>query len=162
MNEDTSSFDPTAFLDATTTEALVRRPPLPVGDYLGITQEITSETWSSNKPDAKVKSGVKFNVPVKIDLSAYPDQKAAVGGIESITLTAGVMIDSTVVNGRTTIDWGVGKNGGLRRWREATGCNNPGETFSPRQMSGRQVLVKIKHRVYQGEAYDEIDSVAKA
>ena len=55
----------------------------------------------------------------------------------------------------------VGKNGGLRRWRDATGCNNPGETFSARQMSGRQVLVKVKHRVYQGEAYDEVDSVAK-
>lgn len=163
MNNDVGSFDPAEFLDATTTEALVRRPPLPVGDYLGLTGDITSESWSSNKPDAKVKSGIKFNIPVKIDLSQYPEQKAALGGIEAVTLTAGVMIDSAVnpATGKATIDWGVGKNGGLRRWRDATGCNNPGETFSPRQMSGRQVLVKVKHRVYQGEAYDEVDSVAK-
>ena len=155
------SFDPSAFLDATTTEALVRRPPLPVGDYLGITGDITSESWSSNKPDAKVKSGVKFNIPIKIDLTQYPEQRTMLGGIDAVTLTAGVMIDS-VDNAGKAIDWGVGKNGGLRRWREATGCNNPGETFSARQMSGRQVLVKVKHRVYQNEAYDEVDSVAKA
>lgn len=161
MSDEASSFDPAEFLDATTQEALVRRPPLPVGDYLGITGDITSETWSSNKPDAKVKSGVKFNIPVKIDLTQYPEQRTLLGGIEVITMTAGVMIDSTVVNGKATIDWGVGKNGGLRRWRDATQCNNPGETFSPRQMSGRQVLVKVKHRVWQGETYDEIDSVAK-
>ena len=159
MND--STFDPSAFLDATTTEALVRRPPLPVGDYLGITGDITSESWSSNKPEAKVRSGVKFNIPVKIDLSQYPEQRTLLGGIEAVTLTAGVMIDS-VDNAGKAIDWGVGKNGGLRRWREATGCNNPGETFSARQMSGRQVLVKVKHRPYQGEFYDEIDSVAKA
>lgn len=163
MSNEATSFDPEEFLGATTTDALVRRPPLPIGDYLGITGDITSESWSSNKPDAKVKSGVKFNIPVRIDLSQYPEQQALLGGIEAVVLTAGVMIDSVVnpTTGKATIDWGVGKNGGLRRWREATNCNNPGETFSPRQMSGRQVLVKVKHRPYQGELYDDIDSVAK-
>ena len=38
-NEEVGSFDPAAFLDATTTEALVRRPPLPVGDYVGTVGE---------------------------------------------------------------------------------------------------------------------------
>jgi hypothetical protein len=161
MNDDIGSFDPAEFLGATTTEALVRRPPLPVGDYLGITGEIKAEKWTSQKPEAKVKAGIKFNIPVVINLSSYPEAQRAVGGLEELTFTAGVMIDS-VDNAGRAIDWGIGKNGQLRRWREATGCNNPGEVFSAPQMSGRQVLVKITHRVYEGEAYDEIGSVAKA
>jgi hypothetical protein len=157
--EDVSSFDPAQFLDATTTEALVKRPPLPVGDYLGITGEIKSRTWTSNKPEAKVKSGIVFDLAVTIDLSQYPETQAALGGIPQVILNGSIMIDR---NEAGAIDWGTGKNGALRRWREALGMNNPGETFSPRQMSGRPIRVKIKHRIYEGEAYDEIDSVAKA
>jgi hypothetical protein len=163
MSDEVSSFDPAAFLDATTTEALVRRPPLPVGDYVGITGEIKSRAWTSNKPDAKVKSGIAFDVPVQIDVTSVrhnftPEMQKAFEAISSVTLTAGVMID---LNEAKSIDWSTGKNGALRRWRQALKMNNPGETFSPRQMQGRQVLVKVKHRLYEGEAYDEIDSVAE-
>jgi hypothetical protein len=159
VNVGDSSFNPESFLDATTTEALVRRPPLPVGDYLGFTGEIKSRTWHSNKVDAKVRDGVAFDIPVKIDLTQYPEQQALLGGIDSVTLTAGVMIDAKEGGG---IDWGTGKNGALRRWREALDMNKPGETFSARQMSNRPVRVKVSHRIYEGEAFDQIDSVAKA
>jgi hypothetical protein len=163
MSEDLSSFDPAAFLDATTTEALVRRPPLPVGDYVGFTGEIKSRAWTSNKPEAKVKSGIAFDIPVKIEVASIrhnftPELQKAFSEIEAVTLTAGVMID---LNEAKAIDWTTGKNGALRRWRVALKMNNPGETFSPRQMQGRQVMVKIKHRLYEGEFYDEIDSVAE-
>jgi len=159
MSEDISSFDPSTFLDATTTEALVRRPPLPVGDYIGTVGEPKSRSWTSKKEDAKVKAGIAIDVPVKIDLSSYPDAQSALGGIDSVQLTAGIMLD---LNEGKMIDWGVGKNGALRRWREALGMNNPGEAFSIRAMQGRQVRVKVKHEPYEGENYDKIDSVAKA
>jgi hypothetical protein len=164
MNDEVGSFDPAAFLDATTTEALVRRPLLPVGDYLGTVGEPKSRSWTSNKPDAKVKAGIAIDLPVKIDLAAVRHQlsseaQKAFEGVDSVQITAGIVLD---LNEAKAIDWGVGKNGALRRWREALGLNNPGETFSIRQMQGRQVRVKIKHRIYEGEAYDEIDSVAKA
>ncbi len=66
------------------------------------------------------------------------------------------------LNESGSIDWGKGRNGALRRWREALDMNKPGEAFSIRQMVGRPILVKIKHRSYQGELYEEVDSVSKA
>jgi hypothetical protein len=164
MSDDIGSFDPAAFLDATTTEALVRRPPLPVGDYLGLVGEPKSRSWTSNKPDAKVKAGIAIDLPITIDVASTlhtmtKENQEIFKGVEKVVITAGVMLD---LNEAKAIDWSVGKNGALRRWREALGLNNPGETFSIRQMQGRQVKVKIKHRIYEGEAYDEIDSVAKA
>jgi hypothetical protein len=158
MNDE-SSFDPAQFLDATTTEALVRRPPLPVGEYLGVVGEPKTRAWSSNKPDAKTKSGIAVDIPVVIDLGAYPTEQALLGGLPQVQLTTGIFLD---LNEGKMIDWGVGKNGSLRRWREALGMNNPGEAFSIRQMQGRPIRVKIKHELYEGEMYDKIDSVVKA
>jgi hypothetical protein len=159
MND--STFDPSQFLDATTTEALVKRPPLPAGqDFIGVITDIASRAWTSKKEDAKVKAGIALDLKIAIDLNGYPDAKAAVGGIDSITMTPSIMLD--LKDDQRSIDWGVGKNGSLRRYRDALDMNKPGETFSPRQMVGRQIRVKIKHRPYEGEVYDEVDSVAKA
>jgi hypothetical protein len=160
MSDSDSSFDPGQFLDATTSEALVKRPPLPAGQsFIGTITEMAVREWKSKKEDAKVKSGVAFDLKVEIDLQAYPEVQAQLNMLK-VVLTPGIMID--LKEDGKTIDWGMGRNGALRRWREALGMNNPGETFSPRQMIGRQILAKIKHRVYEGEFYDEIDSVAKA
>jgi hypothetical protein len=160
MSDSDSSFDPGQFLDATTQEALVKRPPLPAGQsFIGTITEMAVREWKSKKEDAKVKSGVAFDLKVEIDLQAYPEVQASLN-MPKVVLTPGIMID--LKEDGKTIDWGMGRNGALRRWREALGMNNPGETFSPRQMIGRQILAKIKHRVYEGEFYDEIDSVAKA
>ncbi len=153
-----SEFDPSKFLDATTTEALVKRPPLPIGDYVGTITDISVREWNSKKPDAKVKSGIAFDLKVELDMTAYPHAQEVVG-VPKITLTPGIMIDTTASG---AIDWSAGKNGALRRYREALGMNTPGETFSPRQMVGRLLRVKIKHREYEGEFYDEVDSVSKA
>lgn len=159
MND--STFDPSAFLDATTTEALTRRPPIPAGVVLqGIITGAEARSWSSNKPEAKVKSGIAVDLKIEIDLNSYPDVKAAVGGVDKVTMTPGIMLD--MKEDGKSIDWSTGKNGNLRRYREALGMNNPGEPFSIRQMVGRAILVKIKHRTYEGEFYDEVDSVAKA
>jgi hypothetical protein len=160
MSDSDSSFDPGQFLDATTSEALVKRPPLPAGQsFIGTITEMAVREWKSKKEDAKVKSGVAFDLKVEIDLQAYPEVQAQLN-MPKVVLTPGIMID--LKEDGKTIDWSMGRNGALRRWREALGMNNPGETFSPRQMIGRQILAKIKHRVYEGEFYDEIDSVAKA
>jgi len=158
MND--SSFDPNQFLDATTTEALTRRPPIPAGLVLqGIIADAAARSWVSNKPEAKVKSGISIDFKIEIDLTSYPDVLAVVK-IPKVTMTPNVMLD--MKEDGKSIDWSTGKNGGLRRYREALGMNNPGEAFSIRQMVGRPILVKVKHRTYEGEFYDEVDSVAKA
>ena len=156
MNDET--FDPSIYLDATTTEAATRRPPLPAGsDFVGLITDVTVRKWHSNKPDAKRTDGIAYDFKIEVNLAAYPDIAI---GVDKVTLTYGVMPD-TKEDGKT-LDWSPGRNGALRRVREALGMNNPGEVFSIRQMVGRQIRVKIKHRPYQGEVYDEVDSVAKA
>ena len=35
-----SQFDPQAFLDSTTTEASIKRPPLPIGDYTALITKV--------------------------------------------------------------------------------------------------------------------------
>lgn len=153
----TSQFDPNTFLHATTTEALTRRPPIPSGTQLvGTIGEITAAEWASKDG---TKSGMKFNVPIKFDLLAYPEIHKVVG-VDSVQLSDTIMLDLTA--DKQGIDWSPGKNGGLRRYREALGMNTPGEPFSPFAMSGRLIRVEISHREYNNELYDEVKSVAKA
>lgn len=152
-----SNFDPNAFLDATTTEANTKRPPLPAGmDFVGTIGEPKSRQWQG-KADP-TKSGFAIDLPIEVDLTQYPDIQKAIGA-DKVTLTDSLMLDTTPSGG---IDNSPGKNGKLRRYREALGMNTPGEAFSFRMMQGRLIRVKIKHDVYEGETYDKVDSVAKA
>lgn len=150
----TSAFDPQMFLDATTTEALQRRPPLPAG--MDFTATLGEPKARSGEKDGKAWNAIDF--PVEIDLNAYPDVKKALGGVEKAVLKFGFVLDLTEGG---MMDWSVGKNNKLRRLREALGMNIPGQTFSMRAMQGRMVKVKIKHVPYEGEVLDDIDSVSK-
>lgn len=150
-----SNFDPNNFLDATTTQAATRRAPLPAGqDFVATIGEISIRPWQG-KTDSS-KSGFAADFPLEIDLAAYP---AVSIGVPRVTLRGSIMLDTTADG---SLDMSSGKNGGLRRYREALGMNKDGEPFSIRAMTGRQVKVKIKHRAYEGETFDEVDSVAKA
>ena len=150
-----SNFNPEAFLDATITEPSTKRSPLPAGrDFVGIIGEVKARTWQGKSDPTK--SGVVMDVPVEIDLTPYPDVQI---GATKVTLTDGIMLDTTESGG---IDNSPGKNGKLRRYREALNMNKPGDAFSFRAMQGRTIKVKISHRTYEGEIFDQIDSVAKA
>lgn len=154
-----SAFDPTSFLDATTTEANTRRPPLPAGmDFIAIIGEPKSRAWQGKKDPTQ--SGIAIDLPLEINLEAYPDVKAQLGGgVTKILLTDSIMLDLTPAG---TIDNSPGKNGKLRRYRESLEMNNPGEPFSFRMMQGRTLKVKVKHETYEGEILDKVDTVAKA
>lgn len=152
-----SNFDPATFLDQSTTEQSLRRPPLPAGDYQATITDLSSRTWQG-KPGGKAegKSGIAFDV--KLRVSTSPDLQAA-GQPPEITLNDSIMVDLTDAG---LIDYGIGKSGRLRIYREATGLNAAGQPFSPRQLVGRLVTAKLKQREYQGEFFEEVDSVAKA
>jgi hypothetical protein len=154
----TTAFDPASFLSVSITEALVKRPPLPAGaDFTGTIGEVKSRAWQGKKDPTQ--SGIAIDIPITIDLNAYPDTKAALGGLEKVTLQDGIMLDLTEGG---MIDTAPGKNGKLRRYREALDMNKPGDTFSFLAMPGRLIKVKIKHEVYEGDVYDRVDGVAKA
>ncbi len=153
-----SVFDPKQFLDATTTEAATRRPPLTAGqDYLGTLGEPKARNVQGKKDPSKSYTFLDF--PVTIDLTLDPKEQKRVGQ-DTVNLVYGVSLDTN----DTGIDWSPGKNTGLRLMREALDMNKPGEAFSIRNMQGRQIRVKIKHEEYpegSRNLQDRIAGVAK-
>ncbi len=154
-----SIFDATALLAATTTEQSTRRPPLPVGEYNAVIGDLTTEEWVSSK-DA-TKSGVKLKVPLTIDVPG--DVQTALGLNEpALKVTDSFIIDLTESG---TIDWAPGKNGKIRRYRDATGNNVAGRPFNLLALQGQLVKVRIGHREYpegSGDLFEQVDGVVKA
>lgn len=149
-----SQFDPALFLDATTTEALVKRPPLPVGDYTAVIGELKTREWVGQTDPTK--SGIAVDVPLTIDVP-FETQQALGLDMPTLQVKDSLMLDLTP---QGTIDWSIGKNGRLRKYREATGQNQKGVPFSMRQLTGNVVLVKLAHRDYKGELFEEVAGVA--
>lgn len=152
-----TAFDPATFIDQTISEPSTKRPPLPAGrDYIGVIGEPKPRPWQGKQDPSK--SGMAIDYPVTVDLSGYPDVKEKLGGLPQVTLTYSIMVDTTDAG---LIDNSPGKNGRLRQFREALNLNKPGDTFSWRMAQGRSIKLKVKHREYQGDLYDEVDSVAR-
>lgn len=153
-----SMFDPTQFLDASTDQPSTRRPPLPAGRVLvGVIGEIKMSEWT--KKDDPSKNGVKADVPIEFDLTAYPDLIAQQGGsVTKVILSDSIMLDLTPDK---KIDWSPGKNNKIRRYREALDMNKPGDVWSFRAMIGRPIAAKIGHRTWQNELFDQIEDVAR-
>ena len=151
-----SAFDPTMFLDATTTEAATRRPPLPAGDYVGLIGELKSPRSVQGKKDP-TQTYVFMDIPIEIDLSTNPTVQSSIGQ-PKVTLVYGISVDASPTGG---FDWSPGKNSGMRQLREATGHNVPGKPFSPRMLQGCMIRVRVTHEIYEGDIRDKISSVAK-
>lgn len=152
----TSAFDPSLFLDASISEPTVKRPPLPVGDYLGVIGEVTARAWTGKKDPTK--SGIAWDVPLTIEVPA--DVQVALGLTQgTLQFKDSIMLDITAGG---ALDNAPGRNGGLRRYREACDLNKPGDSFSARQMTGKVVKVKITHELYNDEPVERISGVAKS
>jgi len=151
----TSAFDPQAFLDAQITEAFVKRPPIPAGDYIGIIGEVSVRTWSKNE-----KSGIAFDIPLALQIPSEVQQALGVEFKDGIlNMRDSIFVD---LNEAGMIDTGIGKNRGLRVYRDATETNVAGQPFSPRQFIGKVITVRIKHDLYEGEPVERIGGVAKS
>lgn len=161
------SDEASIFLDATTDQALVKRPNIPMGlVLLASIEAIAVKPWT--KKDDPTVSGKRFDMQIKIDLTSNSAAYQFVNtGLpegskpyETVVITDGVMVDSNADG--TGLDYGPGKNRRLRLYREATGLNEPGHTFSPRMLTGRPIKVTIKHDPYNGEVYEKIDAITKS
>lgn len=161
-----SQFDPNSFLDATVTEASVKRKLLPAGrDFVGVIGEPKSRSWKSNKDPSNPKEGIAIDLPIEFEVASLPPDVQALfqgsdgsPGLTKITIIDGIMLDLTPTG---AIDLAPGKNGKLRRYREATDLNTAGQPFSARMFQGRMIRCKIKHDPYEGDIFDKIDAVAK-
>lgn len=146
-------FDPASFVNLEMDTPLVRRPPLAVGDYTATVGEVKGVQWT--KKDDPSMTGMKYNIALTLEVP--PEQQDKIGQT-TIKLTDGIMLD---LNEQGGLDTSPGKNGGLRRYREATDMNKPGEVFSAARMQGRLVKVKLTHELYQGEIQERVGGVAK-
>ncbi len=158
------NFDPTAFLDMPVDAPLVKRPPLPIGDYTSTIKDVQVRPWQSkDKVDERtgqLKAGIAYDVFHTVEV---PEAARALIGLEqtSIELKDSIMLE---LNAQGNIDQAPGKNGALRRYREALDMNKAGETFSARKMIGKMLLVKLAHREYpvgSGDLFEELKGVAK-
>ena len=151
-------FDPAAYLNVEITEPTVKRPPLPIGDYMAVIGAVKAEAWSG-KPGGpgEGKSGIRWVVPLTIEVP--PGIQADLKLTQStIVLSDSIMLDLTEGG---LIDNSAGKNGKMRRYREALDMNKPGDSFGPKRMEGRPVRVKLTHELYQGDTQERIDAVAR-
>lgn len=150
-----SQFDPSTFLNFTTTEENTKRPPLPTDvDYTGVIGELEFKSGVQSKDPTK--TWAMFNVPVTIDIPGEVQERLGLS-MSTLVINDGLMLDVKDGGG---LDMGPGKNGALRRYREATGQNKAGVAFSPTMLTGRVVRVKLKHEEYQGNLYERIAGVA--
>ena len=148
-----SNFDPSTFLDVTLTVPTEKRPPIPVGDYQALITEVKSRAWNSKDGS---KSGIALDAVLEIQL---PSAVAELVKQLTIKINDSIMLDLTEAG---SIDNSPGKNSKLRRYRDALDMNKPGDSFSPRMMTGRFIGVKIKHDPYEGEIYERVEAVSRA
>ena len=153
---DASMFDPSTFLDAQLTEPTEKRPPLPVGEYTGIIDEVKARTWQGRKDPTK--SGIAWDVPITLDVPAAIQEDLHLTS-PTLTFTDSVMLDLTEGG---LIDNAPGKNRRLRMYREACDMNKPGDVFSGRAMQGKVVHVKLEHELYEGAPVERIGGVVRS
>lgn len=146
---DMNSFMTAAYTEANSTEMV----PIDEGEYRAISGELEwSEVTSSKDPS---KKWPKLRVPWTIE---SPEQSAKTGRA-AIRINQDILLDRTPEG---MLDMGEGKNIALGRLRNALGLNQKGVPFRFDQIPGRQALVKVKHRSYEGRIFEEIKDVAKA
>lgn len=142
-----STFDPSAFLDATITEVNERLAPLPEQN-----PESPDGFYSAVIGTPAVKQGaredgtpwVSMQIPLRIDIPA--SLQASLKYPAQYVLIDGAFLDITPAG---TIDNSPGKNRAQKAYRDATGTNKPGEAFSWRMLEGRSVKVGVRHELYK-------------
>lgn len=147
------TFDPSTFLDTTTTEASSTSfAPIPEGDYPAIIcQDPEVRQWTSRKDPSK--SGLVVDLLWEIEAPSV----AADLGRDRLTVKQGVMLD---LNDAGQLDTGKGRNIALGRLREAVGLNTPGQPFNFRMLTGKRATVKIAHRVDNDQIFADVKAVA--
>lgn len=150
-----SDFDPTRFLDGATETASERMPNLPAGsDFVSTIKDIAFRQVQGKKDPSAVYLFMDIKHEINTaQIADYPTPTRVI--------TDGFLVNTREDNPQA-IDYGPGKNGRLRQYREALGMNEAGTPFSPRAMIGRLIRVKTKLDPYEGEFFDKIDSLAKA
>jgi hypothetical protein len=148
-----STFDPTAFLNATFEGANdTTIIPAPEGEWLAVADKVEVKQWSKKDGSA---SGLKLAVLWDIQ----DDAAKQIAGRDKVIVGQDIMLDLTDSGG---LDMGKGKNVRLGKLREALRLNDPSEPFSFSMMQGRMGKVAVKHDVDGDTIYARVNAVAAA
>lgn len=155
-----SAFDPSVFLDATTTEVNEKRALIPTenpstadGLYVAVIGEIKTDSGTIGKGDRAGQPWISMVIPLKLQLGS---KLQALGLPPEFQLTDRAFLDLTPQGG---LDNSKGKNNAQRKYREATGTNNPGMAWAWRQLTGRTLKVKVVHELYEGNIVEKVGQV---
>ena len=156
----TSAFDPTAFLDAQTTEVNEKRPPLPTenpddaaGLYTAVIGEITTASGEISKGDRAGQPWISMVIPMRVQV---PSSLQAQGLPPELTLTDRAFLDLTPQGG---LDNAKGKNRAQKAYRDACGMNVLGQPFAWRMLVGKVVKIKLSHELYNEAIQERISAI---
>ena len=155
-----SVFDPSVFLDAQTTEVNEKRPSIPTenldspdGLYTAVIGEIKTDSGAIGKGERAGQPWISMVIPLKLQLGAASQ---ALGLPAEFQLTDRAFLD---INPQGGLDNSKGKNNQQRKYREATGLNNPGEPFAWRMLTGKVVKVKVAHELYNDAIVEKVNQI---
>lgn len=143
-----SIFDPDSFLDEQQEELSTERVLVPVGTHQAFVAEFATKTGVADSGREWARLDVKFEITEPAVLEEM--------GREKVTVTQGYMLD--IDEGTGKLATGKGKNWQLGQLRAA--CGKPKGSLN--DLVGSQVLIEVKHRIYEGKPQVEVRSVAAA
>jgi hypothetical protein len=158
-----SQFDAAMFLDATTTEALVKRPLIPATtELVGTIMDLKTRQAQGKKADNADKTYTFLDFRIEFNLKdEYPQVREQVG-VDKVSINQSISLQLN--DAGTGLSMAPGANSQLRRYREATDLNVAGAPFSPRMLEGRRVKARISHREYpvgSGDLFEDIQAISK-
>lgn len=142
-------FDPDEFLNTSVEGALSTRSiPVPEGEFLaeisGVSSRVVGE---DSKPVLDVVWKIEGNEKVK-----------EATGRDTSTVRQTIWLDISEAGG---LDLSKGMNAQLGRLREAVGQNGPGP-WSAAMLPGGQAIIRVAHRIHEGDTFSDVKGVAKA
>lgn len=151
-------FNPTKFLESTTTDAgSTRLDPVPQGEYSAIIQDISFREIEIKRGEQAGKTRLIMSVSWELLDS---ELKAKLDRIPRVRQDIWIDQDDS-----GDIDYSKGKNVGLGRLREALGQNAPGQNWSPGMLKGAgPALLVVTERPDDNNAdiiYNDVKSVGQ-
>lgn len=116
--------------------------------------------WPANieKVDARAVGVAKDKIVLDVTWRVDSPEVAAATGVDNPTVRQSIFLDMASSGG---LDLSKGKNVQLGRLREAVGQNGP-TPWAPGMLVGSRAIVKVSHRLHEGNTYAEVKTVAAA
>lgn len=146
-----SAFDPSAFLNQTTTEAgSTAIEPIPAGEYPALIDKVEPRQVNG-------KNGP--TIVIEVHYLLQDPATAQRIGREKLQVRSSFWPDLAPNGG---FDMSKGKNVALNRLRDACGLNVPGQPFKLSDLVGKMVKAQVTFREGQGGAiYNDIKTVGR-